>query len=152
MNLNHFLGSMTTSAPVFSTDEIEEEQVLYNRPPPLPVVYTPPQIPSISTLIASLTGYSSSPTPLAIHQCRNGGSSELHSWTAQLHTHRAFRTVDSLSSSTPCITTMLGSMQLISGTGCSTTQSANMPPLCHRHKLTSSGHLIHPKLSRQSST
>jgi hypothetical protein len=38
----------------FSTDEIEEEQVLYNGPPPLTAVYTPPQIPSFSMLVASI--------------------------------------------------------------------------------------------------
>jgi hypothetical protein len=41
-------------ARFFSADKIEEEQVLYNGPPPSPVVYTPPQIPSISTLVASI--------------------------------------------------------------------------------------------------
>jgi hypothetical protein len=39
---------------VFSTDKIEEEQVLYQGPPPLPAVYTPPPIPPISTLVASI--------------------------------------------------------------------------------------------------
>jgi hypothetical protein len=41
-------------ARFFCADKIEEEQVLYNGPPPSPAVYTPPLIPSISTLVASI--------------------------------------------------------------------------------------------------
>ncbi len=45
-------------AHFFCADKIEEKQVLYNGLPPLPAVYTPPQIPSISTLVASIIAFS----------------------------------------------------------------------------------------------